>query len=424
MRIGHPVEPRLVGRGGDRRWSPELQGRLHHCHCRACPGSLRRAQRFPIVMRGSSPRMTGRSARPLCPLEACCRRPLHDRHRRHHRPRNPRQPRQSDRRGRCRAGGRLAAAAPRCPPAPRPARTRRSSCATATRSAIGGKGVRKAVDAVNGEIFDARRRHGRRGAGQDRRDADRARRHAEQGAARRQRHPRRVARRRQGGGRRQQRCRSIAMSAAPRRALLPVPMMNIINGGVHADNPIDFQEFMIMPVGAPSFAEALRMGVGDLPHAAQGALKDAGHNTNVGDEGGFAPNLQSAEAALDFVMKAIEKAGYKPGERRRAGARSARRPSSSRTASIVYEGEGKTRSPRAAGRLPRRARRALSDRLDRGRHGGRRLGRLEGAHRPDRQQMPARRRRSVRHQRHAARGRHQATASPTRSWSRSTRSAR
>jgi enolase len=95
--------------------------------------------------------------------------------------------------------------------------------------------------------------------------------------------------------------------------LLPVPMMNIINGGAHADNPIDFQEFMIMPVGAASFAEGLRMGV-EVFQTLKGALKDAGHNTNVGDEGGFAPNLASADAALAFVMKAIVKSGYKPGE--------------------------------------------------------------------------------------------------------------
>jgi enolase len=94
---------------------------------------------------------------------------------------------------------------------------------------------------------------------------------------------------------------------------LPVPMMNIINGGVHADNPIDFQEFMIMPVGASSFREALRMGT-ETFHTLKSALKKAGHNTNVGDEGGFAPNLPSAEAALDFVMKSIEQAGYKPGK--------------------------------------------------------------------------------------------------------------
>src|SRR5215207_509204 len=95
--------------------------------------------------------------------------------------------------------------------------------------------------------------------------------------------------------------------------LLPVPMMNIINGGAHADNPIDFQEFMIMPVGAPSLSEAVRMGA-EAFHTLKKALKDAGHNTNVGDEGGFAPNLPSAEAALDFVMRSIEGAGYKAGQ--------------------------------------------------------------------------------------------------------------
>ncbi|MGX1305600.1 enolase [Amorphus suaedae] len=94
---------------------------------------------------------------------------------------------------------------------------------------------------------------------------------------------------------------------------LPVPMMNIMNGGAHADNPIDFQEFMIMPVGAPSFSEALRAGA-EVFHTLKGQLKKAGHSTNVGDEGGFAPNLPSAKAALDFIMSAIETAGYKPGE--------------------------------------------------------------------------------------------------------------
>jgi enolase len=94
--------------------------------------------------------------------------------------------------------------------------------------------------------------------------------------------------------------------------LLPVPMMNIVNGGVHADNPIDFQEFMIMPVGAQTFAEGLRMGA-EVFHTLKGALKAAGLNTNVGDEGGFAPNLPNAAAALDFLMQSIDKAGYKPG---------------------------------------------------------------------------------------------------------------
>ncbi|MFO7297187.1 MAG: phosphopyruvate hydratase [Proteobacteria bacterium] len=95
--------------------------------------------------------------------------------------------------------------------------------------------------------------------------------------------------------------------------LLPVPMMNIVNGGAHADNPIDIQEFMIMPVSAPTCADAIRMG-SEIFHTLRKALKDAGHNTNVGDEGGFAPNLQSADEALGFIMRAIEGAGYKPGE--------------------------------------------------------------------------------------------------------------
>ncbi|WP_375202702.1 phosphopyruvate hydratase [Hyphococcus sp.] len=95
--------------------------------------------------------------------------------------------------------------------------------------------------------------------------------------------------------------------------VLPAPMMNIINGGEHADNPIDIQEFMIMPLGADSFSEALRMGA-EVFHALKKGLKDAGHNTNVGDEGGFAPNLKSTDDALGFIMKAIEKAGYRPAE--------------------------------------------------------------------------------------------------------------
>ncbi len=94
---------------------------------------------------------------------------------------------------------------------------------------------------------------------------------------------------------------------------LPVPMMNILNGGAHADNPIDIQEFMIMPVGAESLAEALRTGA-EVFHALKAQLAEAGHNTNVGDEGGFAPNLASSDEALSFVMKAVEAAGYKPGD--------------------------------------------------------------------------------------------------------------
>src|SRR6185437_4790746 len=99
----------------------------------------------------------------------------------------------------------------------------------------------------------------------------------------------------------------------PKANVLPVPMMNIVNGGVHADNPIDFQEFMIMPVGAPSFREALRMGA-EIFHTLKKALHDAGLNTNVGDEGGFAPILKSPDEALTYISKAVEKAGYKLGE--------------------------------------------------------------------------------------------------------------
>jgi enolase len=124
--------------------------------------------------------------------------------------------------------------------------------------------------------------------------------------------------------------------------LLPVPMMNILNGGVHADNPIDFQEFMIVPLGAASFAEALRAGA-EIFQTLRASLKAAGHNTNVGDEGGFAPDLPTAEAALDFVVKAIEKAGYRVGDE----VMLALDPAASEffaDGAYQYKGEGKTRS--------------------------------------------------------------------------------
>src|SRR6186997_2872540 len=122
---------------------------------------------------------------------------------------------------------------------------------------------------------------------------------------------------------------------------LPVPMMNIINGGAHADNPIDFQEFMIMPVGAATFAEALRCG-SEIFHTLRGALKSANLNTNVGDEGGFAPNLKSAEATLDFVMQAITKSGYKPGGDVMLALDCAA-TEFYKDGTYVYEGEGKKR---------------------------------------------------------------------------------
>ncbi|MFN4125400.1 phosphopyruvate hydratase [Pannonibacter indicus] len=175
-----------------------------------------------------------------------------------------------------------------------------------------GKGVLKAVDAVNGEIFDAI-------GGLDAEDQI----HIDQTMIELDGTPNKG---RLGANAILGVSLAVAKAAAQSSGLplyryvggasarlLPVPMMNIINGGAHADNPIDFQEFMIMPVGAENFSEALRMGA-EVFHTLKKALKDAGHNTNVGDEGGFAPNLESTDAAIGFVMKAIEKAGYKPGE--------------------------------------------------------------------------------------------------------------
>ncbi|MCJ7528166.1 MAG: phosphopyruvate hydratase [Methyloceanibacter sp.] len=176
----------------------------------------------------------------------------------------------------------------------------------------GGKGVKKAVEAVNGEIrkslagFNAA---DQRGLDQRLRDLDGTENKKRLGA---------------------NAILGVSMAAAKAEAdaqglplyryiggaeatLLPVPMMNIINGGVHADNPIDFQEFMIVPVGATSIAEAVRMGA-EVFHALKHALKGAGHNTNVGDEGGFAPNLPSTREALDFVVAAIKAAGFTPGK--------------------------------------------------------------------------------------------------------------
>ncbi|MBI2253945.1 MAG: phosphopyruvate hydratase [Proteobacteria bacterium] len=121
---------------------------------------------------------------------------------------------------------------------------------------------------------------------------------------------------------------------------LPVPMMNIINGGAHADNPIDFQEFMILPWAASSGSEALRWGA-EIFHALKSELKKAGHNTNVGDEGGFAPNLKSADDALAFIVKSIEKAGFKPGTDVALGLDSAS-TEFFKDGKYQLEGEGKT----------------------------------------------------------------------------------
>lgn len=180
------------------------------------------------------------------------------------------------------------------------------------KSVYGGKGVTKAVDAVNGELFDAL-------AGLDAEDQielDRTMIELD-GTPNKGR---------LGANAILGVSLAVARAAAEDAGLplyryvggayastLPVPMMNIINGGAHADNPIDIQEFMILPVGAPTLAEAVRTG-SEVFHALRKKLKDAGHNTNVGDEGGFAPNLSSADEALSFIVQAIEAAGYKPGD--------------------------------------------------------------------------------------------------------------
>jgi enolase len=205
----------------------------------------------------------------------------------------------------------------------------------------GGKGVRKAVDAVNGEIFDAV--GGMDAEAQTKIDEtmialDGTPNKARLGA---------------------NAILGVSLAAAKAAAaanslplyryiggtsarLLPVPMMNIINGGVHADNPIDFQEFMVMPVGAPTFAEALRAGA-EIFQTLKSALKEAGHNTNVGDEGGFAPNLPSADAALGFVVKAVEKAGYAPGKDVMLALDCAS-TEFFKDGKYIYAGEGKTRT--------------------------------------------------------------------------------
>ena len=175
-----------------------------------------------------------------------------------------------------------------------------------------GKGVLQAVEAVNGELFDALQ--GMDAEEQRRLDALMIELDGTQNKSR------------LGANALLGTSLAIAKAAAEAAGLplyrylggagahiLPVPMMNIINGGAHADNPIDIQEFMIVPVSAPSIADAVRMGA-EVFHKLARALQDAGHNTNVGDEGGFAPNLASTEDGLAFIIKAIEAAGYKPGE--------------------------------------------------------------------------------------------------------------
>ena len=213
-----------------------------------------------------------------------------------------------------------------------------------------GKGVRTPSSGQRRDLRGAPR-HGCRGAGQDRRDHDRARRHAEQRPARRQCDPRRLARRRKGGGgaNKLPLYRYVGGTSA---RFLPVPMMNIVNGGVHADNQIDFQEFMIMPVGVASLSEALRAG-SEIFHTLRSALKADGHNTKVGDEGGFAPDLPSAEAALDFVSRPSKRPAT--GSATTWRSRSIRRRASSSRTALTLRRRGQDALDRPAGRVSRRA---------------------------------------------------------------------
>ena len=177
----------------------------------------------------------------------------------------------------------------------------------------GGKGVQAAVANVNNVDRPGPFRTRRARPGRARPQDDRARRHAEQGQAGRQRHPGRLAGRAPRPRPAPRACRSSCTWATSSANLLPVPCMNVINGGKHADNNVDFQEFMIAPHGAPSFAESIRMGV-ETFHALKGILKKKSYSTAVGDEGGFAPQLKSNEEAVEVILEAIDTAGYKPGK--------------------------------------------------------------------------------------------------------------
>ena len=195
----------------------------------------------------------------------------------------------------------------------------------------------------------------------------------------------------------------------PSAHVLPVPMMNVINGGAHADNALDLQEFMVVPHGAESFAEALRIG-SEVYHALKARLHRDGLSTAVGDEGGFAPEISSAEAAIELILAAAGDAGHGDAvgialdpamtELYRDGA---------------YHVEGRALELRAARGVVGGAVRALSDPLARGRDGRGRLGRLAAAHRAARRARAARRRRPLRDQSGAARRGHRAQVSRTRS---------
>ena len=304
---------------------------------------------------------------------------------------------------------RRASAAPRCRRAPPPARTRRSSCATATRRATAARACSRrsatsttrsrpalyGLDAADQAGVDAR--------------PDRARRHAQQGPARRQRHPRRLAGRAPTRPRPRSACRSTATSAAPGRGRCPCRCSTSSTAASTPRTRRDFQEFMVMPVGAPTFARGPAHRRRGLPRAASAMLARRRVTPPVGRRGRVrARRSPSNEAAVEVILRAIEQAGYRPGEDVAIALDPAATELSSRAPAST--------APRRATCWPRRAARssrgelvdlwadwvdAVPDRLDRGRPGRGRLGRLEGADAAARRARPARRRRPVRDQHRA-----------------------
>ena len=177
-------------------------------------------------------------------------------------------------------------------------------------------------------------------------------------------------------------------------SILPVPMMNIINGGAHADSNVDFQEFMAMPVGAPSFSEALRWGA-ETFHALKSVLKKRGYSTAVGDEGGFAPSLKSNEEAMEVILEAITQAGYRPGRDIAIALDPASSEFFENGKYVFKKGDRSVQQLGGDGEVLRRLGAAISHRIAGRRTGRRRLGRLEDPDRRAGRQDPVGRRRSV-----------------------------
>ena len=283
----------------------------------------------------------------------------------------------------------------RCRRAPPPARRRRSNCATATRRATSARACSSAVENVNTEICEAIL--GLDASEQALIDKTMIELDGTENKSR------------LGANALLAVSCAVAKAAADESSLplyrylggagemqLPVPLMNVINGGAHANNKIDLQEFMLVPLGAPSFREALRYGA-EVFHTLKKIIDERGMPTTVGDEGGFAPNLPANEAALQAADGGDRKGRLHARHRHRAGAR-LRRDRILRGRRVQSRRRKREAHALADGRLPRGVVRQVSDHQHRGRHGRERLGRLEAPDRAARQESAARRRRRVRHQ--------------------------